>query len=79
MYQEMERCEFGLPAVPHAIFERRFMGETDASGRQELASSSSRPVGGLWLKVLALWLLGFRFGVIAGLWVCGLLYDKSRY
>ncbi len=52
------------------------MGEIDT---QELASSSSRPVGGLWVKVLALWLLGFRFGVIALLWVCGLLYDKSRY
>ena len=76
MYQEMKRCEFGLAAAPHAIFERRYMGEIDT---QELASSSSRPVGGLWLKVLALWLLGFRFGVIALLWVCGLLYDKSRY
>jgi hypothetical protein len=44
MYQEMERCEFGFAAVPHAIFERRYVG-----------------------------------GVIAWLWVCGLLYDKSRY
>jgi hypothetical protein len=77
MYQE--RCEFGLAAVPHAIFERRFMTETDASDTQELASYSSRPAGRLWLKVLALWLLGFRLGVIASLWVCGLLYDKSRY